>query len=88
MATAQAIPEPVIDYDFNEKDEDVIEAGNWTEDRKEILKNLTGEEIDADIMRQQEECPERFSTREEIDAKIMRLEQALANKRRAEMVGA
>jgi len=40
---------------------DVVKRGNWTEERKEALKNLTEEEIWTDIMRQQAEHPERFN---------------------------
>jgi len=37
--------------------------GNWVEDRKEILKNLTLEEAVAEIMRLQEAHPERLTVK-------------------------
>ncbi len=65
-----------------------IKRGNWTEERHEVLKNLTGAEIDADIMRRQAEHPERGLTPEELDEKIKRIEEAQPAKRCVEMVGA
>jgi len=74
MATIQAatepvITEPIIDESMAEEDAlfDEIDKfekrGNWTEDRKEILKNLTGAEIDAEIMRLQAAHPERLTVK-------------------------
>jgi hypothetical protein len=66
----------------------MIKRGNWTEERHEVLKNLSGSEIDADIMRRQAEHPERGLTPEELDEKIKRIEAAQAAGRRVELVGA
>jgi hypothetical protein len=65
-----------------------VKRGDWTEERHEVLKNLTSDEIWADIMRRQAEHPERGLTPEELDEKIKRIEEAQAAKRRVEMVGA
>jgi hypothetical protein len=65
-----------------------VKRGNWTEERHEVLKNLTGAEIDADIMRRQAENPGRGLTPEELDEKIKRMEEAQTAKRRVEMAGA
>jgi len=62
--------------------------GNWVEDRKEILKNLTHDEIAAEILRLQAAHPERLSTPEQIRAKAERLYEAQTARRRAELVGA
>jgi len=97
MTTAHATTEPVItepatneslkelDALFDEIDK-LEKSGNWTEDRKEILKNLTHEEAMADIMRLQAAHPERLLTPEQIEA--MRTESAEPAKRRVEPVGA
>ena len=75
MTTAQAATVPVIN-DFDEEDYDdgieVIEEGDWTEDRKGILKKLTIDEIAEGIMRLQAEHPGEALNREELDKKIMR----------------
>jgi hypothetical protein len=89
MATVKAIPEPLTgDPELDAEIENFEKRGNWTEDRKEILKNLTGAEIDAAIMRLQAEHPERYSTREQIWAKAGRLEEEQTATRRVEMAGA
>jgi len=69
MATVQTATEPVkteqlteLDALFDEIDK-LEKRGNWTEDRKEILKNLTGAEIDAEIMRLQAAHPERLTVK-------------------------
>jgi hypothetical protein len=54
---------------------DIVKRGNWTEDRKEILKNLTGAEIDAEADRLEAENPGRFKSPEEIHEKIRRLQE-------------
>jgi len=80
-----------------EEDEDALfdeidrleKRGNWVEDRKEILKNLTGAEIDAEIMRLEAEYPERLLTAEQIRALAEEgTEEPRRAKRRVEMVGA
>jgi len=80
-----------------EEDEDALfdeidrleKRGNWTEDRKEILKNLTGAEIDAEIKRLEAEHPEEYSTPEEIMAMAREgFEEPQPVTRRAELVGA
>jgi hypothetical protein len=63
--------------------------GNWTEDRKEILKGLTIDDIMAEVMRLQAEHPEEYSTPEEIRAMAeRRIEEAQTATSRAELVGA
>ena len=87
MATVKAIPEPLTgDHELDEEIENFEKRGNWVEDRKEILKNLTHEEITAEIMRLQAAYPERLLTREQIEA--MRTEDAQPATRRAELVSA
>ncbi|MDR2591448.1 MAG: hypothetical protein LBC59_01405 [Chitinispirillales bacterium] len=80
MATIEELDALLEEIDKLEK------SGNWTEDRKEILKNLTHEEAMADIMRLQAAHPERLLTPEQIEA--MRTERAQPAKRRVEMAGA
>jgi len=69
-----------------------VKRGNWTEERREVLKNLTGDEIDADIMRIQAENIDRGITAEAFREKMRRMEEAEAEaetaKRRAELVSA
>jgi len=55
-----------------------VKRGNWTEERREVLKNLTGAEIDADIMRIQAENPDRGITAEAFREKMRRMEEAEA----------
>ena len=86
MATVRAISEPVIDDDIFEEVDSLEKEGDWTEERKEVLKNLTGAEIDAGIMRLQEEFAETLLSPEEIQEKA--LQAARPATRRAEMVGA
>jgi len=63
--------------------------GNWVEDRKEILKNLTGAEIDAMAEQIEAEHPEEYSTAEEIMAMAKEgFEEPQPVMRRAELVGA
>ncbi len=81
-------PIPVISDDIFKEADNFKKRGNWTEDRREILKNLTGAEIDAEIMRRQAEHPEKYSTPEEINERIKRIEEALMAERRVEMTGA
>ena len=88
MAIVHAIPEPAIDDDIFEEADSFEKEGNWTEDRKEILKNLTGAEIDAGIMRLQEEYAETLLSPEEIQEKALQAQKAKPAKRRVEMVGA
>jgi len=66
----------------------IVKRGNWTEERHEVLKNVTGAEIDAIADRLEAEHPEEYSTPEELDEKIKRIEEERAAKRRAELVGA
>ena len=63
--------------------------GNWVEDRKEILKNLTIDDIDAMAKQIEAEHPEEYSTPEEIMAMAKEgFEEPQTAKRRAELVGA
>jgi hypothetical protein len=65
-----------------------ISRGDWTEEREEVLKNLTWEDIEAGADRLEAEHPEEYSTPEELDEKIRRIEETQTTARRAELVGA
>jgi hypothetical protein len=65
-----------------------VKRGNWTEERDEILKDITWEEIEAEADRLEAEHPERYSTPEEIRAMVKQMEEAEPTTRRVEMVGA
>jgi hypothetical protein len=67
---------------------DFVKRGDWTEERREVLKNLTGEEIDAAIMQSQTEHPEGLFTPEELQEMAMQLQQTRPVGRRTEAVGA
>jgi len=71
---------------------DIVKCGNWTEERKEILKDITWEEIDAEAKRLEAENPGRFKTPEEIHEKIRRLQEEMEmaglTECKAEAVGA
>jgi len=67
---------------------DFVKSGNWTEERHEALKNLTGEEINAAIMRSQAEHPEGLFTPEELQEMAVQRQQTRPVGRRAEAVGA
>ncbi|GBU21438.1 hypothetical protein R80B4_01329 [Fibrobacteres bacterium R8-0-B4] len=88
MATVQTTPIPVISDDIFKEVDKFKKRGNWTEERHEVLKDLTWAEIEADAMRRQAEHPERYSTPEEINERIKRIEEALAAERRVEMADA
>jgi len=62
--------------------------GNWVEDRKEILKNLTIDDIEAMAERIEAEHPEEYSTPEEIMETAKQAAKAQTVTRRAELVGA
>jgi len=62
--------------------------GNWVEDRKEILKGLTIDDIEAMAERIRAENPDRYSTPEEIRALVKQMEEAEPATRRAELVSA
>ncbi len=66
---------------------DFVKQGNWTEDRKEALKHLTGAEIDAAVMRSQAERPEGLFTAEELRAMAVQLQRAQPAGRCAGMAG-
>jgi hypothetical protein len=87
MATVKAIPEPITgDAELDEEIAKFEKRGNWVEDRKEILKNLTGAEIDAMVARLEAEHPERLLTPEKIET--LRTEGTQSAARRAELVSA
>jgi hypothetical protein len=65
-----------------------ISRGDWTEERDEVLKDITWEEIEAEADRLEAEEPDRYSTPEELDEKIRRIEEAQTAGRRVELVGA
>jgi hypothetical protein len=65
-----------------------ISRGDWTEERDEVLKDITWEEIEAEADRLEAEEPDRYSTPEELDEKIRRIEEAQTATRRAELVSA
>lgn len=67
MATAKRIPEPLTgDPELDAEIESFEKRGNWVEDRKEILKDVTGEEIDAMVELIEAENPEEYLSPEEI----------------------
>jgi len=87
MATVKVIPEPITgDAELDEEIANFEKRGNWVEDRKEILKNLTGAEIDDMVERLEAEHPERLLTPEQIEA--LRTEEAQPTGRRVELAGA
>jgi len=89
MATLNAIPEPITgDAELDAEIANFEKRGNWVEDRKEILKNLTGAEIDAMAEQIEAEHPERYSTPEEIMEMAKQAAKAQTATRRAELVGA
>jgi hypothetical protein len=65
-----------------------VNRGDWTEEREEVLKNLTWEDIEAGADRLEAEHPEEYSTPEEILAMAGRVEKPQTTTRRAELVGA
>jgi len=65
-----------------------VKRGNWTEERHEVLKNLTWEDIIAEAKRLEAENPGRFKTPEEIHAKILRMQEEWDAKHSLELVGA
>ena len=67
---------------------DIVKRGDWTEERKEILKDITWEEIDAEAARLEAENPDRFKTPEEIIEQVRQLEIQFMAARRAEMTDA
>jgi hypothetical protein len=90
MAALKAIPEIITgDAELDEEIANFEKRGNWVEDRKEILKNLTGAEIDAMAEQIEAEHPEEYSTPEEIMAMAKEgIEETQPATRRAELVGA
>jgi hypothetical protein len=89
MAALKAIPEVITgDAELDEEIANFEKRGNWVEDRKEILKNLTGAEIDAMAERIRAEHPERYSTPEEIMEMAKQAAKTQTATRRAELVGA
>jgi predicted nucleic acid-binding protein len=89
MAAVKAIPEPITgDAELDAEIENFEKRGNWTEDRKEILKGLTIDDIEAMAAQIEAEHPERYSTPEQIRAKAKRMEEAQTTTRRAELVSA
>jgi hypothetical protein len=65
-----------------------VNRGDWTEERKEVLKDITWEEIEAEADRLEAEHPDRYSTPEEIKAMAGRIEEPQTSTRRAELVSA
>jgi len=62
---------------------------DWTEERKEVLKDITWEEIEAIADRLEAEPTERRGlTPEELDEKYGRIEEPQPATRRAELVSA
>jgi hypothetical protein len=67
---------------------DIVKRGDWTEERKEILKDITWEEIDAETARLEAENPDKFKTPEEIIEQVRQLEIQFMAARRAETTDA
>jgi len=90
MVTTRAIPEPLTgDPELDAEIANFEKRGNWVEDRKEILKNITLDDIFAEAAQIEAEHPERLRTTEQIRAKAEQMARALtAAHRRAELVGA
>jgi hypothetical protein len=88
MTATSVTPDPVIDDDFDYEDDDIVERGNWTEDRKEILKDVTLNDIFAVGMRLKAEHPEEYLSPEELHRKILQTPETPPSVRRAEMVDA
>jgi len=89
MAMVHAAPEPVIDGEddiFKEIDK-FEKRGNWTEERHEVLKNLTLDDIFAEAERIQAANPGRFKTPEELRANLARIQEERAAKYNAKLVG-
>jgi hypothetical protein len=88
MTATRVTPDPVIDDDFDYEDDDIVERGNWTEDRKEILKDVALDDIFAAGARLKAEHPEEYLSPEELRRKILQTPKTPPSVRRAEMVGA
>jgi len=89
MATVKAKPEPITgDAELDEEIENFEKRGNWVEDRKEILKNLTIDDIEVMAERIRAERPERYSMPEEIMEMAKQAARAQTAPCRAELVGA
>jgi len=89
MTATRATPDPVIDDDFDYEDDDIVKRGNWTEDRKEILKDVTLDDIFAVGMQLKAEHPEEYLRPEELRLKILQTpETPTTVERRVEMAGA
>jgi len=87
MATVKAIPEPITgDAELDEEIANFEKRGNWVEDRKEILKNLTIDDIEAMAERIRAEHPERYSTPEEIMEMAKQAAKTQTATRRVELV--
>ncbi len=67
---------------------DFVKQGNWTEERKEALKHLTGADIDAAVMKSQAEHPEGLFTPEELRAMAVHIQQTRPVGNNIKMAGA
>jgi len=65
-----------------------ISRGDWTEERDEVLKDITWEEIEAEADRLEAENPGRYLTPEELHEKYGRAEEPQTAPRRVELVSA
>jgi len=79
--------EDIMDDDIFDEVDRFKKRGDYTAERKELLKNVTGAEIDAEVMRLQAEHPERFLSRTELED-LKRAHTTQTTKHFAEMVGA
>jgi len=80
--------EPVFDGNIFEAADSFEKRGNWTEERHEVLKNVTGAEIDAIADRLEAEHPEEYLSPEEVRERIKQIASTRTAARRAELVGA
>jgi len=88
MAAIHTAPKPITDNDIFKEADSFKKRGDWTEERHEVLKNLTMDDIIAEAARLEAEHPEEYLSTEELDEKIKRIEEARTAKRRVEMVSA
>jgi len=76
-----------MDDDIFDEVDRFEKRGDYTAERKDLLKNVTGAEVAANVMRMQAEHPERFLSRAELED-LKRTHATQTTRRFAEIVGA